>query len=272
MLARPSRMGGPKVLLENRSALVYGGGGPIGGAVARAFAREGARVFLASRSRSKLEAVAQEIARTGGRAEVDEVDALDEDAVDRHADSIADRAGGIDVSFNAIAHGDVHGPPLVDMPLDDFSRPVGTAVRSFFLTTRAAARHMATRGSGVVMAVTATTARLVIPMVGGTGVAFDALESLCRQFARELGPSGVRVVWLYTTGIPEALYGGDQPDYGTGGTMTADEHVAWMESQTMLGRLTSLADVGHAAVFLASDHARAMTATGINLTCGAVPG
>jgi 3-oxoacyl-[acyl-carrier protein] reductase len=259
------------VLLENKSAVIYGGGGPVGGAVARAFAREGAKVFLAGRTLETLDRVAEEISASGGEAETAQVDALDEKAVDDHADVVAEGAGGIDVSFNAIGHGDVHGTPLIDMPFEDFARPITTAMRTQFLTARAAARHMARRGSGVILAITATTARLTIPNVGGTGVTFDAIESLCRQLASELGPRGIRVLWLRTTGIREALTGSGQPDYGTGKGMTRDEHIAWMEGQTMLNRLTSLADVGHAAAFMASDLAGAMTASSANLSCGSVP-
>jgi NAD(P)-dependent dehydrogenase (short-subunit alcohol dehydrogenase family) len=259
------------VLLESRNAVVYGAGGLVGSAVARAFAREGARVFLAGRTPATLDAVAAEIAAEGGQAEVAKVDALDEAAVDRHADAVAG-AGGIDVSFNAIGHGDVHGPPLLEMSFDDFSRPIVTGVRAQFLTARAAARHMVRRGSGVILAITATTARHVVPNVGGTGVTFDAIESLCRQWAAELGPRGVRVAWLRTTGIPEALHGEQFPDYGTGsGSMTRDELVAWLKERTMLDGLTSLEDVGNAAAFVASDRASAMTAAGVNLTYGAVP-
>jgi 3-oxoacyl-[acyl-carrier protein] reductase len=261
------------VLLEEKTAVIYGGGGTIGGAVAQAFAREGANVFLAGRTSAALDAVAEGISNAGGRAETAVVDALDEDAVDRHADAVAEKAGGIDVSFNAIGHGNVHGTPLLDMPYEDFARPITTAIRSQFLTARAAARQMVKSGSGVIMAITATTARLTIPNVGGTGVTFDALESLCRQWATELGRLGVRVVWLRTTGIPEALKdtGGLGPDYGTGSRMTLQEHVAWMQGQTMLKRLTSLADVGNTAAFIASDRAAAMTASAANITCGAVP-
>jgi NAD(P)-dependent dehydrogenase (short-subunit alcohol dehydrogenase family) len=273
MLARPGakRRGG--VLLENRNAVVYGGGGSVGGVVARAFAREGARVFLAGRTLSTLERVAEDIATAGGQAETAEVDALDERAVDAHADGVARNAGSIDVSFNAIGHGDVHGPPLLEMPFEDFARPITTALRAQFLTARAAARYMVERGSGVILAITATTARLAIPGVGGTGVTFDAIESLCRQWASELGPRGIRVVWLQTTGLPEALADIELfPDYGTGQGMTREELIAWNRGRTMLNRLTSLAEVGNAAAFIASDHASAMTASGANLTCGAVPG
>src|SRR5436309_11701656 len=83
------------VLLENKNAVIYGGGGSVGGAVARALAREGAKVFLAGRTLATLDKVAQQIAASGGVAETARVDALDERAVDEHADSVAEKAGGI---------------------------------------------------------------------------------------------------------------------------------------------------------------------------------
>src|SRR5437899_1381722 len=129
------------VMLQDKNAVIYGAGGTLGGAVARAFAREGARVFLAGRTPATLDRVAEQIVAAGGAAETARVDALDEASVDGHADAVA-VAGGIDISFNAIGHGDVHGTPLIDMPFEDFVRPVATALRSQFLTTRAAARHM----------------------------------------------------------------------------------------------------------------------------------
>ena len=261
------------MLLENKTAVIYGAGGAIGGAVARAFAAEGARVFLAGRSQASLERVAAEIASAGGAAETGLVDALDEHAVEAHAAGVAERAGGVDISFNAISHGDVHGMPLLEMPYEDFARPVNNAIRANFLTTRAVGRQMAKRRRGVVMGITATTARHSIPEVGGTGVAFDAIESLWRQWAAELGPLGIRVVWLHTTGIPEAFQesGAQQPAYGTGAPMAGEEFVGWLKSKTTLGRLTTLADVGTTAAFVASDRAGAMTATGVNLSCGSVP-
>jgi NAD(P)-dependent dehydrogenase (short-subunit alcohol dehydrogenase family) len=132
---------------------------------------------------------------------------------------------------------------------------------------------MLRQGSGVIMAITATTGRLSIPEVGGTGVTFDAIESLSRQWACELGGHGVRVVWLQTTGLPEAVddSGAAFPAYGTGAAMTQAELLAWMRRSSLLNRLTSLAELGQAAAFLASDQAGAMTAAGINLTCGMVP-
>jgi 3-oxoacyl-[acyl-carrier protein] reductase len=259
------------MLLENKHAVIYGGGGSIGSAVALAFAREGAVVFLAGRTLASLDDVAAKISAAGGEAETTQVDALDEKSVNEHADAVVKRVGGIDVSFNAIGHGDVHGPPLIEMSYEDFARPVLTAIRAQFLTAKACARHMIKRRSGVILAITATTARLAIPNVGGTGVAFDAIEALCRQWASELGPFGIRVAWLRTTGISEALSGDSFPDYGTGsGGMTRRQLVAWLKSKTMLNRLTSLEEVGNVAAFMASDQASSMTGSVTNMSCGSL--
>jgi 3-oxoacyl-[acyl-carrier protein] reductase len=259
------------VLLATKTAVVYGGGGSIGGAVARAFGREGATVFLAGRTPERLAEVAEDIVAAGGEAATAQLDALDERAVDEHANAVAEKAGGIDVSFNAISHGDVHGTPLKDMSFDDFARPLMTAMRAEFLTARAVARHMVRRRSGVIMSITATTARMGIPNVGGTGVTFDAIESLCRQWACELGPSGIRVLWLRTTGVLEAIQDTEHPDYGTGsGGMTRTQLISWLQGKTLLDRLTTLTDVANVAVFMASDQARTITASGANLSCGSV--
>src|SRR5437763_12642479 len=140
-----------EVLLENKRAVVYGAGGPIGGAVARAFAREGARVFLAGRTKAKLDKVADEIRSKGGVADTAVVDALDEQIVDEYVDAVVEQAGSIDISFNLISYGDVQ-EPLTEISVEDFTRPIMTAMRTHFLTTRAAARHMVRRGSGVILA------------------------------------------------------------------------------------------------------------------------
>ncbi len=246
------------MLLERRNAIVYGGGGAIGGAVARAFALEGARVFLAGRTPAKLDVIAETIRSAGGMAETAQVDALDERAVDQHADAVAARAGSIDISFNLIAQGDVQGTPLAEMRLDDLMRPVVTTVSTMFITSRAAARHMIRQGSGVILAFGGYGDPM--PNLGGLQVAFGAIESLRRALACELGPHGIRVVTLQTGGVPESIPA-SLPERDAITEMTA--------RKTMLGRPATLADVGNAAVFAASDWARTMTATALNITCGA---
>ena len=261
------------MLLENKNAVIYGGSGSVGSAVARAFAREGASVFLAGRTLATLDEVAEQIRSAGGMAETAQVDALDEKAVEKHADAVADKAGGIDISFNAIFNGDIQGATLAEMPFDDFTRPIANATRNQFLTARAVARHMVERGSGVILTITGGY-REAFPTIGGTVVAWAAIEAQCRQWACELWPQGVRVVWLRTTGLPETIpdTGHATSDLGTGygEGMTREEIIAGMREQTILNRLASLAELGDVAAFMASDRASTLTSTFANITCGAV--
>jgi NAD(P)-dependent dehydrogenase (short-subunit alcohol dehydrogenase family) len=252
------------MLLESKNAVIYGGGGAIGGAVARSFGREGASVFLAGRTEARLEEVAEDIRATGGRAETAVVDALDEEAVDRHADEVAAKAGSIDISFNLITHPHTHGVPFHEMGVDDFMAPVDVAARATFITARAAARHMIPRGSGVILAFGGPGERsgpLRDYYLGGTQVAFDAIETIRRQLSVELGPHGIRFVTLASGGVPETF-----PDDFDG----AAQITKMIEDQTLLGRAASLEDVGNVAVFAASDWARSMTAATVNVSCGAL--
>jgi len=247
------------MLLENKVAVLYGAGGPIGGAVARAFAREGARVFLAGRTKAKLDKVADEIRSNGGVADTAVVDALDEPTVDEYVDAVVEQAGYIDISFNLISYGGVQ-EPLTEISVEDFTRPITTAMRTQFLTTRAAARHMIRRGSGVILAFGGSGPH-TLPGLGGFKVSLDAIEGLRRQWACELGPHGIRVVTLKTGGVPETL-----PDTFPG----RDEIIAGIQQATLLNRTATLADVGNVAAFVASDRARTMTASTVNISCGAI--
>jgi 3-oxoacyl-[acyl-carrier protein] reductase len=249
------------MLLYSKNAVIYGGGGAIGGAVARAFAREGARVFLAGRTRERLEKVAGDIRSAGGVARTAEVDALDEKAVDEHAAALAAEVGGIDISFNLISHGDVQGIPMTEMSVGDYTRPVVTAVTTTFLTSRAAARHMIQRRSGVILMFGGEGDPMRDHYLGGLQVAFHAMESMRRQLASELGPHGVRVVTLRTGGVPESMPEG----------MEGRETIAsGIDKLTMLGRAATLEDVGNVAAFVASDRARTMTAATVNISAGAL--
>jgi NAD(P)-dependent dehydrogenase (short-subunit alcohol dehydrogenase family) len=250
------------VLLQNKNAIVYGTG-TVGSAVARAFAGEGANVHLAGRTSSSLERVAEGIRAAGGSVETAQVDALDEAAVDAHADAVAARAGSIDISFNLISVGDVQGTPMVEMSLVDYERPIVTAVRTQFLTARAAARHMIAHRSGVILMFGGDGGRDPIRdySIGGFQVALNAIEAMRRQLASELGSHGIRVVTLHTGGVLESL-----PE----GFEGRDTIVEMIVAPTMLKRAATLADVGNVACFAASDKAGSITGTAINITCGAI--
>jgi NAD(P)-dependent dehydrogenase (short-subunit alcohol dehydrogenase family) len=241
------------MLLTDKTAIVYGAAGAIGSAVARAYAREGATVFLAGRTHSTLDALARRITADGGAAEATVLDVLDGDAVEAHAARVARVAGGIDIAFNATSNDDLQGQALLEMAYDDFFRPVHKVVTGQFLISTAVARHMVAAGHGVILAMGG--GREAIPMLGGAHTAWTALTGLCRQLASELGPHGVRVAWLLSPGSPDPRDAADVDELGAG---------------TLLGRRPTLDDVANAATFLTSDWAGTMTATELNLTGGAV--
>jgi 3-oxoacyl-[acyl-carrier protein] reductase len=179
------------MLLKQKTAVVYGAAGSVGAAVARAFAREGAAVFLAGRRLARVQEVADQIELAGGTAHAAVVDALDEAAVVAHADAIVERAGQLDISFNAIAVDHIQGVPLSRMTEAEVVGPVARRVATHLLTARAASRHMTAQGRGVIMTFTADAARLALPEVGSFGIACAAVEGLTRSLAAELGPYGI---------------------------------------------------------------------------------
>lgn len=246
------------MLLENKVAVIYGGGGPIGGAVAQAFAREGATVFIAGRTKAQLDRVADEIRAHGASAETAVVDALNEQAVEQFIDEVVKQAGHIDISFNVIGYGDIQ-KPLLEISVEDFLQPIMNAMRAQFLTTRAAARHMVRNGSGVILHFGGGGPQTQ-PGLGGFKIALDALEGLRRQWAVELGPHGIRVLTLKTGGIPETIPDPKERQYIVDNLLPA----------TLLNRAATLADVGNVAAFAASDQARTITSTEVNISCGAI--
>lgn len=246
-------------LLQGKTALIYGAGGSIGGAVSRAFAAEGAAVYLAGRTESRLEKVARDIKEDGGRADVAVVDALDEEQVESFVDSVVKKTKRIDISFNAISFGDIQ-QPLMEIDVNDFTQPITLATRTHFLTTRAAAGHMLKQKSGVVLMFGGSGPQTMAGL-GGFKVALDAMEGLRRQWAMELGRYGVRVVTMVSGGIIETI-----PWQVEG----REEIVVEIAKAAHLNRTATLVDVGNVASFIASDKAGAITDATINISSGAI--
>jgi NAD(P)-dependent dehydrogenase (short-subunit alcohol dehydrogenase family) len=261
------------MMLKNKVAVIYGAGGGIGGAVARAFSSEGAKVFLTGHHRPPVEVVARELVSAGGNADAAEVDALDEQAVDQHLQSVIDEVGRVDISFNAVGfpNARILGVPLIELDVEQFSVPIATYLRSYFLTARLAARRMVANKSGVIMAVTALHSRMGLPLVGGYGPAMAAMEALTRDLSAELAPRGIRVLGLRPQGIPETRTIKDafEPRAKASG-MTWEQWQELLASRTHPRRLMTLAEMANVAVFMASDKASGMTGTIVNLTMGSL--
>ena len=259
------------MILKNKVAVIYGAGGSIGGAVARAFASEGAKLFLTGRHRALVETVAKEIVSVGGSAEAAEVDALNEQAVDKHLQSVIDKAGRVDISFNAVGipNAKVVGVPLVEVDTEQFSLPITAYATSYFLTARLAARHMIPNKSGVIMTVTALPSRMGTRLNGGYGSAQAAKEALTRDLSAELAPNGIRVVSLRPHGMPETTTMKEIFKFKPSG-MTWEQFQGYLASTTHPRRVMKLEEVANMAVFMASDKASGMTGTTVNLTMGSL--
>jgi NAD(P)-dependent dehydrogenase (short-subunit alcohol dehydrogenase family) len=262
------------MLLEDKNAIIYGAGGAIGGAVARAFAREGARVFLTGRNLASVDAVAKDIMAAGGAAETAQVDALDEHAVEEHIAAVVKKAGTIDISFNAItpvSQPGTQGIPIAQLSVESFTAPITAYMRSYFLTARASARRMVENRSGVILIHTPEPARLGAPLVGGMGPAWAAMEAFNRNLSAEFASHGIRAVCIRSTGLPETqtievVFGLHAKAMG----IPREQFLAFVESMTHRKRSTTVAEVANAAVWLASDKASGLTGTVANLTGGLI--
>jgi NAD(P)-dependent dehydrogenase (short-subunit alcohol dehydrogenase family) len=261
------------MMLNNKVAVIYGAAGGIGAAVAGAFAREGAKVFLTGRSLGPVSVLAKEIVASGGSAAAAEVDALDEQAMDSHLQSVIDQAGRVDISFNAVGipNAKIVGVPLVELAAEQFSLPLMAYTTSYFLTARLAARHMIPNRSGVIMTVTALHSRTGLPLVGGCGPAQAAKEALTRDLSAELAPHGIRVVGLRPQGMPETRTIKDAFEPRAKATgMTWEQWQEFLASRTHPRRLMTTEEMANMAAFLASDKASGMTGTTVNLTMGSL--
>jgi NAD(P)-dependent dehydrogenase (short-subunit alcohol dehydrogenase family) len=259
------------MMLKDKVAVIYGAGGAIGSAVARAFAPEGAKLFLTGRHLAPVEAVAEEVVSAGGSAEAADVDALDEQAVERHLQSVIDKAGRVDISFNAVGIPDatILGVPLVELDVEQFSLAITAYTRSYFLTARLAARRMVANRSGVIMTVTSIPSRTGTPLQGGYPPAMAAKEALTRDLSAELAPQGIRVVGLRPHGIPETSTLKEAFEIRAKALgVTWEQWQESLASRTHARRLSTLAETANVAVFMASDKASGMTGTTVNLTMG----
>jgi 3-oxoacyl-[acyl-carrier protein] reductase len=265
------------MLLKDKIAIVYGGGGVIGGEIARTFAREGATVHVAGPTRAKLEKVAAEIRAAGGSAHADVLDVLDVAATTRHADAVVRKSGRVDVALSAVGFMHVQGKPLLELSLEEYEKPVTEFGRAQFSVAKAVAPHMVKEGSGAILFISTPGAVRAYEGVLGFATACAALEGFTRQLAAELGPLGVRVVCLRPDAIPETLRRGSyarrvfSPVAERAG-LSLEAMMATLPQGNLLKRDIRLSDVADAAAFAASDRGGALTATTLNLSNGSVAG
>lgn len=177
--------------LAGKVAFIHGGSRGIGAATARRLARDGATVAIGyAASAIAAEALVEEIKAAGGNAIALKADATDANALTNAIDGVADRFGRLDILVNSA--GVLAIAPLEQFTLDDFDRTVAVNIRSVFVATQAAAKHM--KEGGRIINIGSTNAQRM-PFAGGAPYAMSksALVGLVKGLARDLGPRGITV-------------------------------------------------------------------------------
>ncbi|HVB03073.1 MAG TPA: SDR family oxidoreductase [Chitinophagaceae bacterium] len=257
------------MILKNKNAIIYGAGGSMGSAVARAFADAGAKVFITGRNISSVQKTANEILDSNGSVEAEQLDAMDENAINGHLERVVQKVGKIDISFNAVGVDVIQNIPLIDIPLDDFISPITLTMRTRFLTSIATGRVMIKQGSGVILFLTATPGGIGYPYTGGFAPACCALECMSKNLASELGVFGIRVVCIRSGGSPDSKVFKEAIDRDPANMALI---IRKMEEDTMLKKLPLRADIANVAVFLASDMSAKITGGIIDVTSGTTTG
>jgi 3-oxoacyl-[acyl-carrier protein] reductase len=252
-------------MLKDKTVIIYGASDSLGGTIAKAMASAGARIFVTNRHHDLAKKIADEINAAGGQAEPAKVDASIQDDVQNHIEDVVKKSGRLDVSFNLAGIEVLQNVPLIELSARDFVQPVADAMHTHFLTATAGGKVMVQQRSGVILTLTATPGGIGYPRVGGFGPVCAAIETFARNLAAELGPSGVRVTNIRSAGsldsrpFKEALSSGGSEIH---------EVVKKMKADTMLKDLPAMEDIASTAVFLASDMAKKITGTTIDLTVG----
>jgi 3-oxoacyl-[acyl-carrier protein] reductase len=265
--------GKEEMMLTRKTALIFGGSGAIGRAVAHKFAREEALVHLAARRGDLLDIAALDIRAAGGTAETIRVDVLDEQATIAAVGQLVERTGGIDIVVNATSFMHNQGKEIGTLSLAEFMAGVSPFLSAQFNIAKAVAPHMGGNRPGTIIAVVAPAARMAVPGHLGHIVGCAGVEAFSRALASELGPRNIRVLCLRAHAIVDAIDAGSytgelfQPKAQVMG-LTVQEWIGGAAQGTMLKRLPTLSQVAETITFLASEGAGSMTGSVVNMTAG----
>ncbi|AUT97826.1 KR domain-containing protein [Citrobacter europaeus] len=262
------------MLLAGKVAVIFGGSGAIGSAVAQAMAREGAHVYLGARSQEKLDWTASRLRTAGGTVDTFITDVLDEHDASKQITQLAQQTGGIDVVVNATGFMHEQGKRIEASSLPEFMSGITPFLSAQFNIAKSVTPHMGGNRAGVILTIVAPAASMAMPGHLGHIVGCAGTEAFIKALASELGPANVRVVGVRSHAIVDAVAAGSYTGEifsakAQSMGITVDQWLAGAAQSTMLGRLPTLAQIAEVMTFLASDHAGAITATVVNITGGA---
>lgn len=263
------------MLLKGKVAVIFGGSGAIGTAIAKVFIREGARVYLCARDFNKLQHIAAQLQQLGGVVHTVNVDVLDSQSINNTVTQIAQDTGGFDLVINATSFIHNQGKELLDLNLDEFVGGINPFLTAQFNITKAVVPYMGGDRGGTMISIVAPSARMAIPGHLGHIVGCAGVEAFIKALASELGPKNIRVLGVRSHAIVDAVQAGSYTRelFESKAQAMGLSIGQWLEGAaqgTMLKRLPTLSQVAETVAFLASEHANSMTATVVNMTSGAI--
>jgi NAD(P)-dependent dehydrogenase (short-subunit alcohol dehydrogenase family) len=250
------------VLLQDKTAIVTGGGSGVGRASTLRFAEEGARVICADIDLDRAKETVAQVEAAGGAAVAERADVAQEADVVAMIATAANRFGRLDILFNNVGIPTPRlGMALEDHTVEDFERLANINFRGVFLGCKHAVLQFRKQGSGGVILNTGSVAGLVGWGGAVYGATKGAVHQLTRAVAIEGAPFGIRVNAICPAGMPFTNF------MAAGGMDTSSVDVAEVAKHTgsmhPLGRPITAEDCAEAAVYLVSD--RAANVTGILL-------
>ena len=257
--------------LKNKVAIVTGGGVGIGKAISLAFASEGAAVVVAARTRSRLEAAADEIRSKGGRATAIPTDIADENQVRKMVAQTLNEYGQIDILVNNSA---ITGATanVVNIKLDDWNEELAVSLTGAMLCAREVLKSMVARQSGNIINISSDAGKSGYPMRSPYCVSKWGIIGLTQTLAMEVGGYNIRVNciapgWVEGERLERVMKGRVE---ATGLTYEEvyGQVISGAIARAALGRIVTAAEVASAAVFLASDESSGLTGQTISVDAG----
>jgi len=196
--------------MKDKIVLIVGGSGGIGSASAKRFAKEGAKVILAARNKSKAEEVAKEINDSGGEAFAIEVEATDETSVSNMAQEIEDNLGKIDVLINAFGQGIIK--PFMDIDPKDAQEVINVNVYGTFLITQTVMKHMNTDETNNMVFFPGTMGKYVMKNSSVYSASKFAIQGFVKSLIEEQRRGKTKYSLFYLGGVDTAFWEDDRVD------------------------------------------------------------
>jgi len=253
--------------LDNKVAIVTGGGVGIGRAISLAFAAEGAAVVIAAPNLPEMEEVADDIRSKGGKATAIYTDISHEDQVKRMVAQTLSEYGQVDILVN---NSGIAGPTanVVDVKLDDWNEVLTINLTGAMLCAREVLRSMLTRQSGNIINISSDAGIKGFPMRSPYSVSKWGIIGLTQTLAIEVGKYNIRVNCIAPGPVEGARIDGVYKARAKALGITYQEVRNRATANASLGRLITATEVASGAVFLASDESSGLTGETLSVTAG----